>query len=115
MPQTPSARALNVFAFDANTGQYLGSKTVSGYESARQTLTVGDDLYIAATISFSGGAVLRWRGDRKNPFRFELVAHLPIAAGNLAFHETGFLSTLGGQFYSPLNKRRQSLVQWLFT
>ena len=87
MPQTPSARALNIFAFDADTGHYLGSKTIYGYESARQTLAVGDDLYIAATISFSGGAVLRWRGDRKNPFRFELVAHLPIAAGNLAFHE----------------------------
>lgn len=87
MPQTPSERALNVFAFDADTGRYLGSDTIPGYESARQTLAVGDDLYLAATISFGGGAVLRWQGSRDDPFRFEAVAHLPTEAGNLALHE----------------------------
>ncbi|MEV4636174.1 hypothetical protein AB0J80_02370 [Actinoplanes sp. NPDC049548] len=87
---------LNVFAFDAVTKRFLGSRTLAQYGNARTFLAAEGSLYLGAGIgpdgSF-GGAVLRWRGNRITPFLFEKVATLPAQAADLAYQDGRIYAT----------------------
>ncbi|PRY28408.1 hypothetical protein [Pseudosporangium ferrugineum] len=107
---------LNVFAFDAVTRKFLGSRTLARYGNARTFLAAAGDLYLGAGIGPDGslgGAVLRWRGNRLAPFLFEQVATLPAQAADLAYQDGRIYATtwstlrpttdaqLGGVWRSP--------------
>ena len=82
--------SLNMFAFDARTKRYLGSATFPAYGNIRTFLVAENALYLGVGIGTnggSGGAVLRWTGNSRNPFSFASVATLPVQAADLAYHD----------------------------
>ena len=72
---------INLFAFQASTGAYLGSASLP-YFNIRKWISVNGVLYTAA-----GPKVLRYRGDVANPFDFEEVGDLTGDCVELASHE----------------------------
>lgn len=73
---------INLFAFDSETGSFLGAKNIPQYNNIREWVNVRGALYTGAAYSevpgnSPGGAVLRWRGWKSsNPavlFNFEVV------------------------------------------
>ncbi len=81
---------INLFAFDADTGAYLGSKHLPQYANIRRWLNVDGALYTGTLKTFTttgGGAVLRWRGSKASPFEFEVVADLDNEAATLCLHD----------------------------
>jgi hypothetical protein len=82
------SNTLNVFAFDAVTRQYLGSRTLLLYSNARTFLVAEGELYLGVGTGPGGGrsgAVLRWSGSRAAPFAFDRVGDLPAQAADLAY------------------------------
>jgi len=87
---------LNLFAFDAVTKRFLGSRTLAQYSNARTFLAASDELYLGVGTGLAGGgggAVLRWTGNRLTPFTFETVAALPAQAADLAYHDGRIYAT----------------------
>ncbi|RZU50315.1 hypothetical protein EV385_2083 [Krasilnikovia cinnamomea] len=87
---------LNLFAFDAATGRFLGSRTLLAYGNARTFLAAEGALYLGVGIGPGGGrggAVLRWAGNRLAPFTFVKVGALPAQAVDLAYHEGRLVAT----------------------
>jgi hypothetical protein len=82
---------MNVFAFNAKTGEYLGSKRIARYTDIRDWVNVNGSLYagVSRTIAThdSEGAVIRWKGTVRSPFRFVEVGRLDLEGANLAEHE----------------------------
>jgi len=92
-----AATAINLFAFNSQTGLYLGSTTIPGYNDIRKWLVVNGELY-AGVGTTTGGKVIKWTGSLANLFQFEEVGALGENAAYLAFHEDRiFVSTWGGQ------------------
>ncbi len=89
--------ALNLFAFDGDSGNYLGSTTLPEYGNIRHFFVARDALYAGVGVGRNGagsGHVLRWTGSRGNPFSFEDVADLPTQAADLTlFQNRIFIST----------------------
>ena len=87
---------LNLFAFDAVTKRFLGSRTLVQYSNARTFLAASGELYLGVGTGVAGGgggAVLRWTGDRLTPFTFETVGALPAQAADLAYHDGRIYAT----------------------
>ena len=85
---------INVFAFDAGTGGYLGSANLPQYTNIRKFLVAGNALYTGVAKASGGGAVLRWAGDKVHPFLFTEVGTLDGDAAELALHgDRIFVST----------------------
>lgn len=86
----PSLTAgVNVFAFDAITGAFLGSTKLTAYENIRHFAVAAGVLYAGVGIGVNGGEggrVLRWTGDRTDPFGFVEVGVLPTQAADMASH-----------------------------
>lgn len=83
-------QGMNLFAFNAETQAYLGSKHMAQYNDIRNWVTVGDRLYggVAVTYSTTGeGAVLMWTGSVRNPFSLTAIVRLDLNAANLAVHD----------------------------
>jgi hypothetical protein len=83
-------QAINLFAFDGETGAFLGSTSLTAYGNIRHFYVADGALYAGVGIGRngdSGGAVLRWTGDKTNPFSFEDVGDLPAQAADLTFFE----------------------------
>ena len=87
---------INMFAFHATTGRYLGSKHLPQYNNIRKWIAIDGVLYCGVLLNQSGlsadesaavGAVLRWVGDENDPFRFEVVGRVDGDAVELAGHE----------------------------
>ncbi len=81
---------INLFAFNASTGEYLGSQNFLEYQNIRKWLAVNGALYTAvgnSNKSNGAGSVLRWSGDLKDPFQFKVVGILDGAGAELTFHE----------------------------
>ncbi|MFF3553988.1 hypothetical protein ACWD4V_20070 [Streptomyces tsukubensis] len=76
---------LSMFAFEGSTGRFLGSKAYTDLVSARGGIVASDgNLYLAGRApGVNGGRVLRWTGDKANPFAFETVAQLENDPGYL--------------------------------
>jgi hypothetical protein len=84
---------INMFAFDAVTGAYLGSENFPQYTDIRQWVVAQGVLYTGVQMADGTGAVLRWRGNKKNPFQFEVVGNLDLSAANIALHRARLFVT----------------------
>ncbi len=87
---------INMFAFHATTGEYLGSKHFHQYNNIRKWVVVDGVLYTGVLNNRETfpdpsdapvGAVLRWNGDETNPFEFEVVGWVDGDAAELVEHE----------------------------
>jgi hypothetical protein len=88
---------INLFAFNAQTGDYIGATSIPGYIDIKQWLVVNGVLYVGVGTT-TGGKVLKWTGNAANPFNFEEVGNLTENAAFLAYHEDRiFVSTWGGE------------------
>lgn len=110
----PGFRGVNIFAFNAATGQYLGSYALPGANNIRKWIVANGVLYTAIGAG-NGGQVLRWTGNINDPFHFQVVGQLDGSGAELAVHEGRlFVSTwpgsgeitpgaaVAGLFMSPL-------------
>jgi hypothetical protein len=71
-----SLSGVNIFAFNAGTGKYLGSRSYnSPYDNIRQWRLINGQLYVGIGRT-DGGEVWRWTGSMNNPFAFETVGSL---------------------------------------
>lgn len=92
---------VNLFAFNAETGEYIGSASLP-YSNIRKWLVVDGVLYTGVGKVGGRGAVLRWRGDPNNPtidnvFSFDEVGDLDGDAAELALRDGRlFVSAWGG-------------------
>ncbi|BCL14563.1 hypothetical protein [Micromonospora sagamiensis] len=83
-------QSVNMFAFDTVTGQYLGSANFAKYGNIRNFVIADNVLYAGVGVGANGregGYVLRWAGDRTNPFAFVEVGQLAAQVADLAVHE----------------------------
>ncbi|WBC00001.1 MULTISPECIES: hypothetical protein [unclassified Solwaraspora] len=81
---------LNLFAFDADTGTFLGSRNFTEYGNIRHFLVADGELYTGVGVGPNGGErglVLRWTGSKSDPFSFTEVANLPAQAVDLTVHQ----------------------------
>ena len=86
--KAPAPGTVTMFAFDARAGTYLGSKTFTEYNDIRKWITLDGVLYAGVQRAGNGrGAILRWRGDCSDLWRFEEVADLSQSPGNIALYE----------------------------
>lgn len=82
--------SVNLFAFDTDTGAYLGSRNLPAYGNIRHFTVAGGALYAGVGVGANGGErghVLRWTGGKADPFAFTVVANLPAQAADLTVHE----------------------------
>ncbi|GGK83921.1 hypothetical protein [Mangrovihabitans endophyticus] len=88
--------SLNLFAFHARTHRFIGSVNLPAYGNIRTFLVADRALYLGVGIGRNGGAggaVLRWTGSARAPFRFQTVADLPVQAADLALHDGRIAAT----------------------
>jgi len=84
----PGSNGINLFAFNTETGAYLGSAQLEDYTNIRKWIVANGVLYTAVGSSGGGGKVLRWAGSTKDLFVFEEVGNFLDGSGaELAFHE----------------------------
>ncbi|KWV29500.1 hypothetical protein [Micromonospora rifamycinica] len=82
--------SVNLFAFDTDTGAFLGSRNFPMYGNIRHFTVAGDALYAGVGVGANGGErgnVLRWTGSKSDPFAFTVVANLPAQAADLTVHQ----------------------------
>ncbi|MFI9526201.1 hypothetical protein [Micromonospora rosaria] len=82
--------SINLFAFDTDTGAYLGSRNFPAYGNIRHFVVAQGALYAGVGVGANGGNrghVLRWTGSKADPFSFAEVANLPAQAADLTVHE----------------------------
>jgi hypothetical protein len=89
---------VNIFAFDACTGDFLAVTNLPEYSNIRKWLVAKGELYVGVG-SLYGGAVLKWIGDRENLFEFEVVgSRIDGIVSELCFHEERiFVTTWPGR------------------
>ena len=87
------APGINLFAFNARTGAYLGSTTLPQYSDIRIWTKYYGVLYTGVQNSDGTGSVLRWRGSLKHPFQFEVVGHLDNEAAYIQGHRGRIYAT----------------------
>lgn len=105
---------VNLFAFRADTLEFLGVGTLAGMSHIRQGVIVDGALYLAVGFP-AGGAIVRWTG-RLEPapcgtcFSFEVVGQVDGVGAFIAEHEgrlfvstwpTGAVGVLGALYMSP--------------
>jgi hypothetical protein len=97
---------INMFAFNASTGAFLGSRAYSQYRTIRKWVVVGNQLYTGVGTTYYG-RILRWTGSVTNPFSFTEVGILEGVPREL----TGYVDSAGrnrlavnakGVFVSPV-------------
>lgn len=101
---------INLFAFNAASGAYLGSTNLPQYDNIRKWRVVNGVLYTAVGNTGPGGRVLRWTGSAANPFQFQVVGNLDGTGAELAEHEGRLFVTtwpdlgqgLAGLYMSPV-------------
>ena len=79
---------INIFAFDAKSRKYLGSRFFPEYCGIRNFVTIKDVLYtsVLATSVQPKGIVLAWTGNNKNPFEFREVGKIDGMGSNIVEH-----------------------------
>jgi hypothetical protein len=84
---------INLFAFNTQTGECLGSTNLSGYTNIRKWLVVDGVLYTGVASANGEGHILRWMGgtasgyDTPNLFTLAEVGQVGSDAAELAVHE----------------------------
>ncbi len=95
---------INVFAFDAQSGDYLGSKTILEFSDIRRWVQINGALYTGTLDTWAkngGGKIVRWKGTVTNPFEYEVVGRVDNEVGTLVAHE-GRLFALTWPVVSPV-------------
>lgn len=85
--------AIYLFAYDADSGDFLGSWRSREYRNLRRAVNYNDQLYIALARNTGEGRVVRWVGDKSNPFVFSSVAELPVSPYEIAMHNNRLFVT----------------------
>jgi hypothetical protein len=78
-----------MFAFDATTGAFLGSRYFAGYSNIRRWVSTPAGLYTSmlnTSPAISRGVVVRWTGTRATPFHFTTVGLLDNQGAYMAYH-----------------------------
>jgi hypothetical protein len=80
---------INLFAFNTETGAFIGSETLTDYSNIRKWLVVNGVLYTAVQNAEGGGSVLRYNGYTQGPFHvaFDVVGNVDAQGAELAYHE----------------------------
>ncbi len=90
-PTLSLRQGLNLFAFQASTGAFLGSTTLPNYINIRKFVVVDGVLYAGVGTSEAppakSGRVLRWQGSVATPFAFTEVGIIDSMASEIAEHE----------------------------
>lgn len=82
-------------AYDAEKGEFIGSSdlaTVEGCQitNVRRWIVVDGVLYCGVGLitpqGVAKGGILRWTGNKKNPFLFKIVGYVPGDAAELVYH-----------------------------
>lgn len=106
---------LNLFAFRADTGQYLGSGVLPAFTNVRQMIVHNGALYMPVGASNVGGQVLRWTGSVSaapcaSCFQFQNVGNLDGIGAYVTLHEgrlyvttwpNGLPASLSSLYQSP--------------
>ncbi|MEV0330497.1 hypothetical protein AB0H63_29180 [Micromonospora echinospora] len=83
-------KSINLFAFDTDTGAFLGSRNFPEFGNIRHFTVAGDALYAGVGVGANGslrGHVLRWVGSKTDPFNFQIVGNLPAQAADITVHD----------------------------
>ena len=78
-----------MFAFDANTGAFLGSRLMPRYSNIRRWINTPAGLYTSVlntTPAVTRGSVIRWAGNTRNPFVFTTVGLLDNQGAYMTYH-----------------------------
>lgn len=78
---------INLFAYNGDTGAYLGSTSIQAYNDIRRWITIDGILYTGVGRTAGGGRVLKWTGTVANPWQYEEVGNLGTQAAEIAYHE----------------------------
>jgi len=92
----PPQVGINLFAFDSNTGNFLGSTTVPDYTDIRQWVLYDGVLHTGVQYKDGTGRILRWTGGPGNYFSFEEVGKLDAEAAYLVAHNHHLYATTWG-------------------
>jgi len=108
-------RAINLFAFRADTGEYLGSKAFPHYTDIRKWIVAEGELYTSVQYEDGTGRVLRWDPQPETKtiddiLNFEEVGLLDAEGAELTYHEGRLFVTtwnltlvnMCGLYMSPL-------------
>ncbi|AOY60213.1 malectin domain-containing carbohydrate-binding protein [Desulfococcus multivorans] len=95
---------LGFFAFDGETGEYLGKGCFPHYNNVRQWRVIEGQLYVGVAYTPYGdddpnvtGKIFRWTGSKADPFSFETVAEIKGDPVYITPHEGRiFVSTWPG-------------------
>jgi len=119
-PTYPVVGGVNFFAFDADTGAFLGAGNVQAFSDIRTFVLHEGVLYAGVGVDPTlptdpGGLVLRWTGSKSNPIAFEVVGELATEAANLAVHGgrlyvTTWPSALGSGAARPMGLWRSQKI-----
>ncbi|MBI5550256.1 MAG: hypothetical protein HY911_02025 [Desulfobacterales bacterium] len=78
---------INLFAFNATTGAFLGAATLKDFQNIRRWLVLNNVLYAAVGAEGGGGKILRWTGTAAAPFTFAEVGVVDGAASEIVAHD----------------------------
>ncbi len=92
---------INLFAFNAKTGAYLGSTTLPQYSDIRIWTQLKNGFYAGVQKSNGTGAILRYRGNVKHPFEFQVVGNLDNEASYIIAHGGRLYATTWRDVSSP--------------
>ena len=79
-------RGINMFVFNAETGEFIASSTLPQYQNIRKWLLMNNILYAAVANEDGGGVVLRWEGNESSPFTFVEVGKLDGGGAEIVAH-----------------------------
>jgi hypothetical protein len=75
--------SINIMAFRADIGLYIGSKKLTEYGNIRKWTEANGHHYSSVLKVGGGGAVLRWRGNVTNPHQYQKIVDLDTEGANL--------------------------------
>lgn len=81
------SQGVNMFAYRASDGAYLGSANLPEFNNIRKWVSVDGILYAAVGVTAGGGGIIRWRGTAADPFQFEVVGQIDNDGANIALHD----------------------------
>ncbi len=77
---------INMFVFNAQSGELVGAQNLPGYQNIRKWLVVDGVLYAAVANQDWTGSVLRWTGSEASPFSFDEVGRLDSDGAEITIH-----------------------------
>jgi hypothetical protein len=107
-----NGKAINIFAYDANTGLLIGAQKIDAYNDIRQWVVANNVLYTGVANTAGGGSVLRFQGIQTTPsfqVQFEVVGILDAEGAYINPHEGRLFVTTWPTFRQGTQPRMASL------